>query len=259
LSTDPTWPEVAASFYRVEIGNSIIVGGQIMTNWILVIGYNRSHFEAAQRDWLKFNVLLQSVDTVQEAIEKFSTRSYLGVVAAYEVADLTLLIEVMREAKQIPLLVLSQEESGTKMAESIIKGADTFIIDVDNLIDSIKNNEEIIDRLTQLSPHNKQTLGILTHREIFMLVEYRKVFVRDSEIRLARSNFDILQLLLSQAGRVFTYEQLYFIAYGEDIETDITTNAVRCHISRIRQQLRIKPTHKNYIDSVRSVGYRIAI
>ena len=230
-----------------------------MENWILVVGYSRPHFEAAQKEWLKYNVLLELVETVAEAIVKFSTRPYLAVIASYDVSDMMSLVNVMREARQIPLLVLSQEDSGTKMAESIIRGADTFIIDSDKLIDSIKKNKDILERLSGLSPHNKQALGILTHRDIFMLVEYRKVFVRGKEITLAKSEFEILQLLLSQAGRVFTYEQIYLNAYGDDITGDITINAVRCHICRIRQRLRIDHEPKNYIDSVRSIGYRIAV
>jgi DNA-binding response OmpR family regulator len=233
--------------------------GRNMANWILVVGYSRSHFEAAQREWLKFNVLLHPVDTVQEAIEKVGIQIYLGVVASYEVADLTLLIEFMRGAKQIPLLVLSQEESGIRMAESIIRGSDTFIIDPDMLIKSIKGNEEIIERLSKLSTPNKHILGILTHREIFMLVEYRKTFVRGKEVILARSEFEILQLLLSQAGRVFTHEQLYLYAFGEDVPGAISANSVRCHIARLRQRLRVEPDPEEYIDSVRSIGCRMAI
>jgi len=234
-------------------------GGRILDNWILVVGYSRPHFEAAQKEWLKYNVLLQSVETMPEAIEEFSTRPYLAVIASYDVSDMMSLVNVMRVARQIPLLVLSQEDSGTKMAESIIRGADTFIIDPDKLIESIKKNKDILERLSELSPHNKQALGILTHRDIFMLVEYRKLFVRGMEIPLAKSEFEILQLLLSKAGWVFTHEQIYLYAYGEEISGDITANAVRCHIKRIRRRLRIDPEPVNYIDSVRSIGYRIAV
>ena len=230
-----------------------------MENWILVVGYSRPHFEAAQKEWLKYNVLLQSAETVTEAIAMFSARQYLAVIASYDVSDMMSLIKVMREARQIPLLVLSQEDSGTKMAESIMRGADTFIIDPDKLIESIKNNKDILDRLSQLSTRNKEVLGILTHRDIFMLVNYRKVFVHGYEVTLSKSEFEILQLLLSQAGWVFTYEQIYLYAYGDDVTVDVTINAVRCHIKRIRQRLRIDPEPVNYIDSVRSIGYRIAV
>ena len=230
-----------------------------MKNWILVAGYNRRNFEAAQKEWIKYNISLHSVNTIPEAIAKFSERNYLAVIASVDLPDMMLIIEAMREKRNVPLLVLSQEDSGTKMAESIINGSDMFIIDTDNLIESIKNSKDIIERLSKLSPHNRHSLGILTHRDIFMLYEYRKVYVHKKEVALAKSEFEILHLLLSQVGRVFTYEQIYLNAYGENVATDITINSVRCHISRIRQRLRNGQKSEDYIMSVRSVGYQIAV
>jgi len=232
-----------------------------MENWILVVGYDRPHFEAARSDWLKYNVYLHSVETATEAVNQFHTRQYLAVITSYNVPNITPLIDFMSETDQIPLVILSQNDSGTKFAESIIRGADTFIIDPDKLIESIKENKDIIDRLAKMPPDSRKALGILTHRDIFMVVDYRTVFVHGDEVILSKSEFEILQLLLSQVGRVFTYEQIYLHAYGDDISVEITINSVRCHISRIRQRLRkcIEPIDYDYIDSVRSIGYRIAV
>ncbi len=230
-----------------------------MRNCILVVGYSRPNFEAAQLEWLNYNVTLHSVATAHEAIERLKTHHYLAVIAAYSLPDLMVLMEALRESRKIPLLILPQENSGAKMAESILGEADTFIIDTDKLIESIKNNQEIVDHIARLSPKNKHLLGILTHRDIFMMIKCRKVYIRESEIALSRSEFDILQLLLSSAGQVCTYEQLYLSAYGEDAPETITNNAVRCHIFRIRRSLRVDPEPENYIASVRSIGYQIAL
>ena len=230
-----------------------------MDNWILIVGYDRPHFDAAQKEWIKFNVFLHLAVNTIDAIEKFSAKRYLAVIASYDLPDMMSLIKAVRETEQIPFVVLSQEDSGIRIAESIIRGADTFIVDPDKLIESLTKNKDIIERLSHLPLQNKQALGILTHNDIFMLIDYRKVFVRGTEVPLAKSEFEILQLLLSKAGWVFTYEQIYLYAYGEDVSDNITTNAVRCHISRIRHRLRTDPEQKDYIDSVRSIGYRIAV
>lgn len=229
-----------------------------MNNWILVVGYDRPHFEVAQKDWMKYNVYLYSVETADEAISQFSYRQYLAVIGSYNVPNINLLIDFMGGTNQIPLVILAQDDSGTKFAESIIWGADTFIIDPDKLIESIKENKGIIDRLAKIPPNQRKALGILTHSDIFMLVDYRKVFVLGKEITLAKSEFEILQLLLSQVGRVFTYEQLYLRAYGDDVALEITINSVRCHIYRIRQRL-CNGEPIEYIHSVRSIGYAIAV
>jgi len=154
-------------------------------NWIMVVGYDRPHFEVARNDWLKYNVYLQSVDTAAEAINQFRARQYLAVITSYNVPNMTPLIDFMGGASQIPLVILSQNDSGTKFAESIIRGADTFIIDPDKLIESIKENKDIIDRLAKMPSDNRRALGILTHRDIFMVVDYRTVFVHGDEVFLA--------------------------------------------------------------------------
>lgn len=230
-----------------------------MENWILVVGYDRPYFEAARKDWLKYNVYLYSVDTADEAISQLSYRKYMAVIASYNVPNMRPLIDYMSSTSQIPLVILSQNDSGTKFAESILRGANTFIIDPDKLIESIKENKDIIDRLAKMPPNERRALGILTHRDIFMLLDHRKIFVRSQEIELSKSEFEILQLLLSQIGRVFTFEQLYLYAYGDDVSLEVTLNSVRCHIYRIRQRLRYGQEPIDYIDTVRSIGYRIAV
>lgn len=97
-----------------------------MENWILVVDYNRPNFEAARKDWLRLSVYLHSVDTATEAIEQGLCRKYLAVIVSYNVRNITPLIEYMSRTNQIPLVVLSQNDSGTKFAESIIRRADTF-------------------------------------------------------------------------------------------------------------------------------------
>ncbi len=140
-----------------------------------------------------------------------------------------------------------------------IISANTFIIDPDKLVESIAENKEIIERLTKMPSNERKALGILIHGDIFMLTNYRKVFVHGEEIVLAKSNFEILKLLLSHTGRVFTHEQIYLHAYGSEASPDTARNAVRCHIKRLRKRLNMDTEQEAYIDSVRSIGYRIAV
>ncbi len=230
-----------------------------MISWILIVGYKGSNLEQARKDWRKFNVQLEAVDTASEAVAHIPFRKYLAVIVSYGVSDIAPLIEYMDDNNQIPLVILSRKESGIRFAGSIISGANKFLIDPNRLIESIRENKGISDKITKLPPYKMKSLGVLAHKDILMLVDYRKVFVHGADISLTTSEFEILQLLLSEIGRVFTYEQIYTYAYGEDVDTTITKNSVRCHIARLRQRLRTDHQTENYIDSVRSIGYRIAI
>lgn len=64
-----------------------------MENWILVVGYDRPHFEVARKDWQKYNVYLHSVETAAEAINHFHERQYLAVIALYNVPNMASLID----------------------------------------------------------------------------------------------------------------------------------------------------------------------
>jgi hypothetical protein len=60
-----------------------------MGNRILAVGYDRPHFKAVRKDWQKYNVHLDTVETAREAIEQFSYRQYLAVIASYNVPNIT--------------------------------------------------------------------------------------------------------------------------------------------------------------------------
>ncbi len=230
-----------------------------MTSWILVVGYSGSNLEQARKEWRKFSVQLEAVSTASEAVLQIPRRNYLAVIASYDISDIAPLADYMGDTNRIPLLVLSPKESGIKFARSIISGANQFLIDPNRLIESIRENKGAIDKITKLPPHTMKSLGVLAHKDILMLVDYRKIFVHGNEVAFSTSEFEILHLLLSEIGRVFTYEQMYTYAYGDDVSLEMTINSIRCHIYRIRQRLRFGAEQTRYIDSVRSIGYRIAV
>lgn len=84
----------------------------------------------------------------------------------------------------------------------------------------------------------------------------RKVYCKDKQIALTQKEFDVFLYLAGQPGRVFTKEQILEAAGSEDSEDE--DNAVWCLIAGIRKKLR-KYTNKEYIQTVRGVGYRFMV
>ena len=144
-----------------------------MENWILIVGYDRPHFDTAQKEWVKYNVFLHLAVTAADAIEKFSARRYLAVIASYDLPDMMSLIKVVRETEQIPFVVLSQDDSGTRIAESIIRGADTFIIDPDKLIESLTKNKDINYLEINPTPRGNETRMLDNRRDNQIVFTFR--------------------------------------------------------------------------------------
>ena len=97
-------------------------------------------------------------------------------------------------------------------------------------------------------------VGILTGGDIILSQLRRKVFVKDTEVILAKKEFDILRYLMANSGCVLEHRQLMEEIWGEDYsekDTDIlwrTVNRIRTKLSKIYP-------NNEYIRIVRGVGY----
>ena len=81
------------------------------------------------------------------------------------------------------------------------------------------------------------------------------VTVAGADLTLTRLEFDLLALLLSNAGRVLTRERLLEQAWGYDFIGD--TRTVDSAVKRLRAKLRAASAEADCIETVRGVGYRI--
>ena len=95
----------------------------------------------------------------------------------------------------------------------------------------------------------------LTLGDIEIFPEQRRVMKAGVEIHLNYGEFSILYCMARCPGRVFSREQLYNAAWGEDYE--LGTNTVDNTIWRLRNKLEPDPRHPTYIKTVFRVGYKI--
>ena len=95
----------------------------------------------------------------------------------------------------------------------------------------------------------------LTLGDIEIFPAQRRVTKAGAEICLNYGEFSILYCMARCPGRVFSREQLYNAAWGEDYE--LGTNTVDNTIWRLRSKLEPDPKHPTYIKTVFRVGYKI--
>ena len=98
---------------------------------------------------------------------------------------------------------------------------------------------------------DKSTIRI---ENIEINIEQRNVFVKGNERKLTFIEFEILYLLASSPGRVFSKEQIYNLVWHEPYFGDY--NIVMSHIRNIREKIEDNPSKPVYIQTVWGVGYR---
>jgi two-component system, OmpR family, response regulator RegX3 len=82
----------------------------------------------------------------------------------------------------------------------------------------------------------------------------RRVFVRGDEVQLRRKEFELLRLLVENAGRVLTRDVLIDRVWGSDYIGD--TKTLDVHVKRLRSRIEADPSSPQLITTVRGVGYR---
>ena len=128
----------------------------------------------------------------------------------------------------------------------------SFDGDEENLIESVIS---ILDAGREKFIYQEINLkSDLQHKGIMPDLERRAVMRNNDEIALTYTEFEILQLLAQNPGRVFSKEQIYDIVWNEPYSGDY--NIVMSHISHIREKIEDDPSHPVYIQTVWGVGYK---
>jgi two-component system response regulator RegX3 len=89
---------------------------------------------------------------------------------------------------------------------------------------------------------------------IRLVLDQRRSFVRGEEVHLRRKEFDLLRLLMENAGRVLTRDVLIDRVWGTDYIGD--TKTLDVHIKRLRSRIEVDPSNPVLITTIRGVGYR---
>ena len=127
----------------------------------------------------------------------------------------------------------------------------SFDRDEENLIESVIS---ILDAGREKLIFQKMNLkSNLQHKGIMLDLERREVMRNNDKIALTYTEFEILQLLAQNPGRVFSKEQIYDMVWQEPYSGDY--NIVMSHISHIREKIE-DPSHPGYIQTVWGVGYK---
>lgn len=225
-----------------------------MENWIVTVGCPPERFADCQREWLKYNILLRVAKTMPEAIKIINQGDYLLLSICAESKEYLSYLALIHNTKSMPILVSPPRYDAAEKITAIELGADNYTEMPNTVEECVATAWALVRRHTELSDVRQEHISVVSNKDIFICLDYRKVFVRSVEISLTRIEFDILHLLISNPKRVYTYEQIFRHVWGDEY-FDSTTSILWNHIRRLRQKLRTEQDMPAYIKNVHDVGY----
>ena len=166
----------------------------------------------------------------------------------------------LRTKLDIPILMVTARIEDIDKIRGLGMGANDYItkpFSITELIARVKSHIAHYSRLT----NNRDSAGSKTGTELDfgnLRISHasRLVFVNENEITLTRKEYDLLYLLASNRGIVFTKEEIYDRIWGEDMYGDIGTVSV--HIKRLRSKIEKNRSEPVYIQTLWGTGYKFS-
>ena len=160
----------------------------------------------------------------------------------------------VREHLNIPILMLSAKSEDMDKIAGIMTGADDYLTKPFNPLELSVRVKALLRRAYYFSNMNKED-NIINIENLTIDKNDRTVKVDDVEIPFTAREFDILYLLGSNRGKVFSSEEIFTKVWKEDYFG--SNNTVMVHMSRIREKLEKYIAGNKIIQTVWGVGYKI--
>ncbi|SKB96991.1 DNA-binding response regulator, OmpR family, contains REC and winged-helix (wHTH) domain [Lachnospiraceae bacterium] len=191
----------------------------------------------------------------------------LDVIAANEIQ--LLIIDVMmprmdgihavlelRKNSSIPVIFLSAKTEDSDKILGLNVGADDYLSKPFNPLELVARVKSQLRRYTKLGTiAEEESSNVYSAGGLCINDDDKSVEVDGEKVRLTPIEYNILLLLVKNAGKVFSIDQIYQSIWNEDaIGAD---NTVAVHIRHIREKIEINPKEPRYLKVVWGVGYKI--
>ncbi|MBI9099978.1 MAG: response regulator transcription factor [Spirochaetaceae bacterium] len=160
----------------------------------------------------------------------------------------------VRKETEIPILMVSARKEDIDKIRGLGLGADDYItkpFSPGELVARVKSHLNRYDRIKGTEKKN-QSVSV---RGLSVDYNTRKVLINDKEISLTGKEFDILFMLISNPGRVFTKEEIFEKVW---VDTFGDMSTITVHVRKLREKIEYDPSNPQYIETVWGVGYRFS-
>jgi two-component system response regulator RegX3 len=163
--------------------------------------------------------------------------------------------EVCRELRaqsSVPIIMLTAKDSEVDIVVGLELGADDYVTKPYSSRELLARIRAVLRRRNEVDETDDH--GVVEVGTVRMDTERHSVSVRGTEVAMPLKEFELLELLMRNAGRVLTRGQLIDRVWGSDYFGD--TKTLDVHIKRIRSKIEDEPSDPTLLLTVRGLGYR---
>ena len=161
----------------------------------------------------------------------------------------------IREFSDVPIIMLTAKSEDSDKLMGFACGADDYVTKPFNILE-LKARVRALLRRTAAAAVKQQETGDLTVGHIRLDPAERSAWKDGAQVELTAKEFDLMELLMRNPGRVYSRENLLNVVWGYEYVGDYRT--VDVHIRRLREKLELDPANPEYIRTKWGVGYYLS-
>lgn len=158
----------------------------------------------------------------------------------------------LREVSSVPIIMLTAKDSELDKVFGLELGADDYVTKPYSARELIARIRAVLRRRS--AEPDTPTDAVLTGGPVRMDIDRHVVTVNGEEVPMPLKEFELLEILLRNVGRVMTRGQLIERVWGADYVGD--TKTLDVHIKRLRSKIEPDSSAPRYVVTVRGLGYK---
>lgn len=164
----------------------------------------------------------------------------------------------IRNTSNVPIIMVTAKGEEIDSVVGLEVGADDYVTKPYRLRELVARMRALLRRAGMAAPSPagdaEAVVGVISVGDVSVDPERHEVRVRGEELSLPLKEFDLLELLLDNADRVMTRDQLIDTVWGTDYVGD--TKTLDVHIKRLRSKVEVNPKEPERIVTIRGLGYK---
>lgn len=158
----------------------------------------------------------------------------------------------IRSFSRVPIIMLTAKSEDNDKIIGFEYGADDYVTKPFNILELKARVRALLRRSAPIETERQNT-EVLVSPPFRLDVEKRLAWRDEQEVELTVKEFDMVELLMRNPGKVFSRENLLKLVWGQDYQGDIRT--VDVHVRRIREKMEENPAEPQKLMTKWGVGY----
>ena len=213
---------------------------------------------------LRFSLMQDGYETDtaydgEEALEKAKNTKYDMILLDVMLPKLSGLevCQAIREFSDVPIIMLTARSEDMDKIMGLEYGADDYVTKPFNILELKARIKAIMRRSMKKAQEEapKKADTTIHAGDLTLDSESRRVLIGDREINLTAREFDLLELLVTNPGKVYSRENLLKYVWGNKAAAGGDVRTVDVHVRRLREKIEPSPSQPKYVHTRWGVGY----